>query len=639
MIEVRTHGQHDYQKIRELLDRVRARWRALSALQRAGARRCWSRRCRRRRAAGGALDRRRAGGADGARRPLPRCSPSARWSGALAPLRRVPADKQVARFIEERAPSLDDRLVTAVDVAQARRTAPALADLMIADAARAIVGGRRRQPSCSGESLRRAGFQARRRRCWCSAVVLFASRGPARQAVDAAVAGAVSRSRRASNVTPGNARLQAGTPLTIEARLVGNRAPVIAQLQIARRRSLARQRDDQRRRRRLPRCRCASVAAPFKYRVVAGAVTSPTYEIAVARSRRASRASTSTTPIPRPAARAAHRDDGGDIYAPAGTDVRLHVYTDRPAATGQMTLGGGQPLALQRRSRPCSSASLKVSSDDSYRVGSPTARASAAPGDTEYFIRMLDDRPPDVRVAEAGDRSIGHAARGSRRRGAGPGRLRRRAPRSRLLGAGRRREGRAAADPARSASVTGQPHPVSRRPRRPAGRLRLLLRAGARPDARHAAERGAQRHLLPRSQAVRAGVRAGAEPAATCRAAARAGSTTSSRRRRKSSSRPGSSIAASRAANGAQVRAGHQGGGARRGRAEDPRRADVELVPRRRRCAIRAAASRSAARRRRPRFRRSRRRPSSRRPDDARRRRDDGGGAGHGQGGDVARRR
>src|SRR5687768_8785558 len=32
----------------------------------------------------------------------------------LAPLRRVPADRKVARYIEERTPSLDDRLATAV---------------------------------------------------------------------------------------------------------------------------------------------------------------------------------------------------------------------------------------------------------------------------------------------------------------------------------------------------------------------------------------------------------------------------------------------------------------------------------------------------------------------------------------------
>ena len=48
---------------------------------------------------------------------------------ALWPARRVPTDAQVARFIEEREPSLDDRLVSAVDVVSAARAgaAPALA--------------------------------------------------------------------------------------------------------------------------------------------------------------------------------------------------------------------------------------------------------------------------------------------------------------------------------------------------------------------------------------------------------------------------------------------------------------------------------------------------------------------------------
>ena len=69
-----------------------------------------------------------------------------------------------------------------------------------------------------------------------------------------------------------------------------------------------------------------------------------------------------------------------------------------------------------------------------------------------------------------------------------------------------------------------------------------------------------------------------------------------------------------RAAKGAQVRAGHQGGLARRGRAEDARRADVELVPRRddaRSEAAGAAAARPRRSRRCRRCRRSRRRRRS----------------------------
>ena len=58
---------------------------------------------------------------------------------AAWPARRIPSDRMVARFIEERTPSLDQRLVSAVDVATTRTEdeRPALAEPMVRDAARA----------------------------------------------------------------------------------------------------------------------------------------------------------------------------------------------------------------------------------------------------------------------------------------------------------------------------------------------------------------------------------------------------------------------------------------------------------------------------------------------------------------------
>src|SRR4051812_21484743 len=105
----------NYDDIRHLLTRVRARWRTLVALQ--------------------AIVR----GALIVAAILGAAIIASRWTGGapvalmtlfgaaaalavgtvawcLAPLRRVPEDKQIARFIEERAPSLGDRLATAVDV-------------------------------------------------------------------------------------------------------------------------------------------------------------------------------------------------------------------------------------------------------------------------------------------------------------------------------------------------------------------------------------------------------------------------------------------------------------------------------------------------------------------------------------------
>jgi hypothetical protein len=233
----------------------------------------------------------------------------------------------------------------------------------------------------SSESLRRAGFQAA-----AAALVLgllmFASRGPARQALDAAAL-TLFPDRVGLKVTPGNAKVKAGSALAIEARLVGNRAPIIAQLQIA---------DGDRWRTTEMTADAAgsfrlalpSVGAPFKYRVAAGAVTSPTYEIAVAVPPRVTRIDVHYT---YPAGlRLAPRTeaDGGDIYAPAGTDVRVQVFTDRPAASGEIALGGGKPLALVSSTANELSASLTVTGDDSYRVHLADRDGVGSPGDTEY---------------------------------------------------------------------------------------------------------------------------------------------------------------------------------------------------------------------------------------------------------------
>ena len=163
----------------------------------------------------------------------------------LAPLRRVPGDGQVARFIEERSSSLGDRLVTAVDVAHAPNP-PALADMMIADAARrsAAIDV---DTIVSSESLRRAGFQAAAA-VLALGIVLFASRGPARQAFDAASLTLFPHrigTRRLAGEREGQGRIAAGdSGAPGREPRADHRAGADC-----RRRPLARRRDDQRCRR------------------------------------------------------------------------------------------------------------------------------------------------------------------------------------------------------------------------------------------------------------------------------------------------------------------------------------------------------------------------------------------------------
>jgi hypothetical protein len=326
----------------------------------------------------------------------------AAWS--FLPLREQPDDRRVARYVEERVPAFDDRLVSAVDVVRGGSdgAARSLAAPMIADTARradaihldAIV---------PGEALRRAGFQAAAAFVACLGL-LVAARRPARQAWDAAAL-LLFPERITLEVSPGNAEVKAGTPIAIDARLVGNRAPVLAHLEIAsgdKFRAVDMTGTDGR-----FHADLGAVSSSFVYRVVTGSVKSPEFRVNVAHPPRVARIDVEYLFPPALGLAPRIEEDSGDIYAPSGTDVRVTIHTDRPAATGQMTLDDGKSIALSAESPTTFVAGFKVVDDNSYRVALTDDRGFSNPGDTEYFIRTLADRPPEVRIVKpAADRSV-----------------------------------------------------------------------------------------------------------------------------------------------------------------------------------------------------------------------------------------
>src|SRR5262249_24032597 len=177
-----------------------------------------------------------------------------------------------------------------------------------------------------------------------------------------------------------------GTPLAIEARLVGNRAPVIAQLQVAdgdRWRSTEMTLD-----RGVFHASMPAVLSDFKYRIVAGTATSPTYDVSVAHPPRVTRIDVGYTYPEGLRLQPRTETDAGDIYAPSGTSVRVLVFTDRPAASGVLALAGGKHLALREAAPTELTASLDVINDSSYRVALADREGFGSPGDTEYFIRV-----------------------------------------------------------------------------------------------------------------------------------------------------------------------------------------------------------------------------------------------------------
>ena len=301
-----------YQLIAQLLESVRIRWRRLIAL---------------RAAMRAALLAAAAVGAFGLAAQFTNRSPLALGAiGVLAillilaavvwgllPLRETPSDARIARFIEERKTELEERLVSAVGVAsQQTETSPRLAASMMRDAARAASGVDPAEIVAS-EVLRRAGIQAVAA-VLLLALVTFAFRDKVRQSYDA-LAFALFPAHIVLEVTPGDARVQSGSNFTVAARLVGNDAPVVAQLF----RSES-DNDNDWTATEMPKDASGgfalalnSLSASFHYRVVAGAVTSKTYAVAVVHAPKVTRIDVEYT-YPKALGLAPRvEEDGGDI--------------------------------------------------------------------------------------------------------------------------------------------------------------------------------------------------------------------------------------------------------------------------------------------------------------------------------------
>ncbi len=310
----------------------------------------------------------------------------------------APSDALLARLVEDMHPAFEDRLATAVDVAS-RSTGGPLDRALLADAAGAL----EREPIddvVPAAAVKRATIRAGAVGVLLLAVTI-AWIAPARRAFD--IAGAFLFPGWLSlDVRPGDARVAPGQPLEISART--GVAGLVPEIEIA----------AAGRSKRLPmnaaggtfRTRFDSVPGSFEYRVTAGGRTSRSYRVTLLEPPRLEGIDLhyefpAFTKLP-------PRDerDGGDVYAPAGTIVRLSVRASRATAGGALVMGQTR-IPLTRAGDGAFVTSLPITADGSYRVALTSRDGLASPGDTEYFIRVLDDRPPEVRILRpASDRQV-----------------------------------------------------------------------------------------------------------------------------------------------------------------------------------------------------------------------------------------
>ncbi|MEO5897382.1 MAG: DUF4175 family protein [Vicinamibacterales bacterium] len=314
---------------------------------------------------------------------------------------RRPNDRRVARFIEERASrlpgigALDDCVVTAVDASAGKPEHAEFATLIVAAANQRLEG------ICASDLIPSSGLW----RAAATAVAGTTALGLVLTLALPSLTRAIETARLrlfpqaiTVAVLPGDARVPAGDAMKIRARV---RSGGHDFTQLAPQLVLTSGADQ----RTVPMVRAGegfefdigSIDRSFRYQVKAGSSSSPEFNVTALFPPRVERIDIRYDYPSFSGLAARDEQDGGDIYAPAGTRVQLRIHTDKSVATGELAMSTGR-VPLKSAGDKAVDAEFVLTRDDSYRVRLSDKDGLSADGDSEYFIRLMDDRPPDVRI-------------------------------------------------------------------------------------------------------------------------------------------------------------------------------------------------------------------------------------------------
>lgn len=317
------------------------------------------------------------------------------------PYRRRPSDLRVARYAEERVPALEQRLLSAAELAgRDPGTWTPIERLVASEGARAVavldpgdvVPTRALARAVATGALATAAVL----------VVLIGSAGLLDRAWQTARARWLPATLRLV-VEPGDAETTEGGDVPLRVRIEGVDpeawdAPVEIRSAASHLRNLA------------PLARdgdawAASMPAgvsSFFYRVSSGRLVSPEFRVEVRRRPRVERIALHYEYPSFSGLAPRTEEDGGDVFAPAGTRVTVRVHTRDPIGSGTLAMAEGDPVPLSARDTRVLEGRFEVTREDAYRVALRDPHGLTANGDTEYFIRPMEDRPPEVRVIRPG---------------------------------------------------------------------------------------------------------------------------------------------------------------------------------------------------------------------------------------------
>ncbi|MGD8897033.1 MAG: hypothetical protein PVJ73_13430 [Acidobacteriota bacterium] len=95
-------------------------------------------------------------------------------------------------------------------------------------------------------------------------------------------------------------------------------------------------------------------------------------------------------------------EDGGDVAALRGTEVRLRVATTVPVPGGQLVVEGEEPRPLELAPDGALNGSFEVAREAFYRIDLPSPDGRLQAGSPDYAIDVLSDQPPLIRMLKPG---------------------------------------------------------------------------------------------------------------------------------------------------------------------------------------------------------------------------------------------
>ena len=326
--------------------------------------------------------------------------------GLVWPLRRQVTDAQVAMYLEERDPTLEAAIISAVEATAGGGSAahsPRLVEKLVEqaiDQCRTLDDGRAIERT---SVQRHAGALA----AIAAIVALVVAFGPAyiRHGLSALLV--ISRSAEASSpysieVQPGNTKVPRGADQSVKAKLVGfTSSDVSVMMRVAPNGSFDR----------VPLIASAQPGAfegmlfhlekPTEYYVESNGVRSGTFTLTVVDLPTVSQLDLEYR-FPAYTGLAPRKAEGGDVAALRGTDVVLHVVPTMTTPDGQILLSDGSAMPLTRQADGSLTGSFPIKSQGFYRIELTGPHGEKVEASPQYTIDVIDDQPPAVHFTKPG---------------------------------------------------------------------------------------------------------------------------------------------------------------------------------------------------------------------------------------------